>query len=271
MARANYPNSLQFGFAAIGLYRANGELAGASEIVGSFSADVTPALVMTEGGAAQLPIAARGARATGEGTITLRERPNWIDTELNRGTTSTTTASATATASAVSAIQGTSLNSISITAGTTALDDMRFTVEATAAAVVTVNVVGTGGAQIFENVTLSNTAVAIGQTGVSITGGSSPNYTVGDKVTFDVAPPHGGITEIVVPQVRDTLQYQVRLYSQRGGSDDALTVYTFPSVVISGVNAMLTDIESPEVELPIRVLAPEGGGGFMTVRKINKA
>lgn len=272
MARANQGRSLGFNYAGSAIKR-DGIVVAQSQINGQFTADVLPEVVKTEGGASILPSESRSGRADGAFTMTMRERPTWIEGELMGGTTTSTAASATPAASAAANLVGSSVASALTILATGALHYMDFEVEATGASEVRVRVSGSNGAQEFPapgstaNITLSSTATAIGNTGVSISAASA-NFTTGDRAAFSVTPGNGGVDLIGVPQVRTDYDYEVVCYSGKGGGGDAIIVYTFPRVHLIGANVMLEDMAIPEVEITGQLLAPRDGSDIYTRRLI---
>lgn len=270
MARSNQESALAFGFAGLALLR-GGIVVGQSEIVGNFSAEVSPEIVKTEGGSSSYAVEARLGRSSGEGAVGLRERPDWIETELAGGTSSNTAAAADPAAGSIVDRVGTSIASaVTAAVASTSNQFMDFEIEATAPAVVRVRIAGSNGAQEFEDITLSSSATEVGQTGVSLSA-SSPSFATGDRAAFSVTPANGGVSVISVPSVRVANEYEMRFYSAPGGSGDAIFIYTFPRVILRGVNVMLEDVSMNEVEIPIQVLSPRDGSAVYTLRKIYRA
>ena len=273
--RANTGVGLMFGFASIGLFQKN-VIVGMSQITGSFSAEVSPELVSTMGGAANFPIAARRGRASGEGSIVLHERPSWIETSLLGGNaTNTAAASAASVDEAITNLIGTSMTTALAATGSANLKDrIRCEVVAESTADnVTVKVVGSGGAYEFNGVSLTETAVEVGNTGLMLALQSGQNLsTEGDSCYFSIAPAHGGLSVVEVPQVQSGQEYEVRAYSARGGQADAIYEYVFPRVAIGGANISMTDVDNPgDIELAIVVLAPSDGGSIYSRRILQPA
>ena len=95
MAKFNSDN-LAFGFAGVSVADLSGKLSPAfSAIVGALTANVSGELVSTMGGASGFPVASVKGRADGAGTLTLNERPDWVE-EYVVGMTKTAVGSAEA-------------------------------------------------------------------------------------------------------------------------------------------------------------------------------
>lgn len=154
MARPN-PESLLFGFSSIRVEDRTGVI-GHSDILGNIALPEYPELIKTSGGAAAYPVASRRGRSEGDGTITTRERPAWMD-HIMGDAIITRSAAAARSASPMEAIGGgTSLTDAASACAVNLLQSgyvtglMRVEVEATGTDKAKVRVSGTHGAQDFE-------------------------------------------------------------------------------------------------------------------------
>lgn len=259
MAISN-PESLNFGLSAIRLRR-NNQLVGQDSLVGNVTAEWNTGIVNTMAAASSYPSYYRNGGTEGGGTISLQDRPVWIDGDVAGGEVTITAASSTAVVSAVTSTTGTSLNATDVTITTpgTVANHYDFLLEATGSAVLKVSYVSDRGEQVFENVAISDTATAIGDTGVSIAGPSSPSYTMGDRASFSVEAPHAGKTHIEIPQFRTGRYYELTIWGAEGGADDTPQKIVMPRVYIVGANFAATAKEMPAVEIPFNLCAPLDG------------
>ncbi len=271
MARANDTNQLYYGLSAIRVKRA-GVIVGAAEVVGSVQAQLAQELVATVGGAASYPIASRKGRSSGEGTLTLKSCPTWLDKAFNQASESVS-AAAVAAASAVANITDAGTVSagvaVSLKAGTADYMDVQIT--ATAGQTVDVLVVGSNGAQEFKNVVIPGTGtIELGSTGVLLASGAA--MTVGHVGSFSVSPQHGGQSVLSVPSVQhNTAYYELTCYSAVGGPSDAIVAGTFHKVMFAGVNTAMTDVETVgDMEIPFHIVAPSESSSVYTRRVISK-
>lgn len=264
MARANQDTGLAFGLASFAVLQ-NSQLIASSEITGSFTCDINPEFITTVGGPSSYPIASRLGRASAEGSMVIRERPDWVDVALTGGASTDITAVSAAAAGSVTNVVGTSLQTLQVTVATSVANVIDFQVTATGATTVNVKFTGSFGAQDFNGITVSTTATQIGNTGVSIATSSSPAFTENDIAVFRVNPAHGGIKSVTIPQIRFENEYELRVFSARGSSGtDNITEYRFPRAVFRGAPINLEDVNVVETEVPFMVLAPSDGGNICT-------
>ena len=241
-----------------------GLVRGIADVTGALTIDLTTPLVKTTGGATSYPVAARSGRGEGELSLTLNQRPPWVDVLLNEGTEAKTDANADAAAGPVTDVKGTTL-AAKLTPAIIA-DKSTFyglyQLTRTAATKLQGKVVGPKGTIEIPEVTLAaNAAKELPGTGVQITA-SSLAFAEGAVVNFDVLPPHGGISKIEIPQIRVGKQYELVAFSTLGGSDDNLEKLVVPQAVFAGASDKLTDNEpgSNGVEITGTLLAPNDGG-----------
>ena len=269
-------NRFYFGFGAFSLRDVTTkQILGSSRIVGNLTADISTPLVETMGGAASFSTGARQGRGTGDLTVTLNERPAFIDRLLNEGSQVDTAAAGSATAGTITDAVGSGLAAKLVVEPKSGADPFpgAFTVTATGAAALRVEWVGAGGAGSVDLASVGTSPLDIGNTGMTIEASTaSPSFTVDNVAVFEVAPAHGGIVTISIPQVRRGKSYGLIAYSAPGGDGDKMETVSFPNVVFAGASYTLTDNEpSNGVELTGKVLAPADGGSVMVRESLTKA
>lgn len=273
MTRANL-DSLVFGFGSVGIFEitaAGNVPIGYSEIVGSLNLPPSPEIVTTMGGAAQFPIAARKGRSTGEGSLTMREHPTWIDEAIFTAEVSKTVAAAAPGVGTVANLVGSSLSGLTVTAQSSVVERWNLVATATATAKIDVVLHGSGGVRKFTDVAITGDAFALGSTGVSIAH-STAAFTVGDSATCEILPAHGGGSVVKIPQVQKTGEYKIMAYSTRGGKDDVITLVSVERVVFSAALGALNDVETEgDFEVSFTALAPHGGGDVVKKEMIRNS
>ena len=81
-------------------------------------------------------------------------------------------------------------------------------------------------------------------------------------VTYSGTAATGSIIQL--PVASPNKNYEMRVLTATGNTDDKFNLYVFPKTTFSGANIMSTDNETPTVELAGRVLAPDNGRYFGT-------
>jgi len=254
-------NGLHFGFSGVRITELNNTPVGVAQILGSFSGNVSPELIMTMGGAFSLPIASRPGRAEGEATLTLRERPGWIDEFLFGSAKNTAAASSSTAVGTAVAIGGGNTVQGNITVAAPDLKDRwDLTAVATGASAADITLVGSGGALSFPAVALSTTPVELGNTGVVVSKTAS-NYTAGHGAVLSLTPPHNGVITYSTPAVISGKDYKLYVYTSLGGGEDSANVFAFNRVAFKAPPITLTDVEpTGEVEVGVKIMAPLDGG-----------
>lgn len=261
MALSN-SESLNFGLAAIRLRR-NNLLIFQDSLVGNVQMTWNTGTNNTMPAASNFAAYYRNTSSEGGGTISLLDRPLAVDADITGGTVTKEAASSTPVVSTISNTNGTSIASDITVSATAATNHYDFLVEATASAVLNVSWIGPRGEQNEASVAISDTATLIGDTGVSITGSSSPNYTVGDRAEFDVQGPHGGTSEVAIPQIKTSSYYELTVWGAEGGADDSPERIIVPRIYVVGADYAKTAKEMPAVELAFNICAPLDGGSIV--------
>jgi len=263
-------NGLYFSFGSVALKKAK-LIVGLSHITGALSAAISAPLVKTMGGGTSYPVAARSGRSEGEVTLTLNQRPVWVDELLNDGTKTDTTAAGTASAGALTNVKGSTMASkltLAVKSGAKPAPGY-YQITATGPAAVKVTAATANGIDEVTVSGLTSNPKDIGQTGLTLA--ASSNLVTDNAVSFEVVPAHGGIATITIPQVRASAEYELICYSAPGGVQDNIEQITIPRIVFAGADFTFTDNElgSTGVEITGAILAPNDGGSVFTRKSIS--
>ena len=256
-------NNLAFGFSGIAVADLSRKLAPAfSPVVGALTANVTGELVSVMGGASPFPIASVKGRADGAGTITLNERPDWVE-EYVVGMTKTEVGTAESSPYTLSDVGDGDLSSgIEISKAGTA-DPATGTYIVSLTAVDAVRVIHTSGlgTTVVTVTALTTTDKAIGTTGLQIklTSSAPTSDDVGSSVMFNIV--YGGTGSVMysmpasVPTVRATLT----AITKNAGRNHGSRACEFADVSLSGANLAITDNEYSPTEISFVINTPDDG------------
>ncbi len=255
-----------FGLGAIGVYEDNA-LLGFSEVPGEIKATIMGGISRSMGGASLYPVAARKTRSEGGVTISLNERPEWVDELANAGSKEDTAAAAAATITSVNST-GTSVASLTVTADADAYYGT-YSVKVTGASAVEVTYTGAGGV-IKDDMTLTVAAAEFKTTGVKILKPSSATLVTDDVTVYTITPAHDGISVISVPQIKASKEYSLKAWSAVGGASDSIEELEIPRLIFDGADYGFTDNEPVTgVEITGSLLSPTNGESVLK-RKIIK-
>lgn len=262
-------NGLYFSFGSVGV-KDDKVIVGLAHITGALSAGINTPLVKSMGGGSSFPVAARPGRSEGELTLTLNQRPPWVDELLNDGSDTDTAAAAAAAAGTITNVKGNTLAgklTVAVKSGAKPAPGV-YQVTAESASSVKVVAVTSNGIQELTVSALTSSPKDIGSTGLTIA--SSGNLTATNAASFEVTPAHGGITTITVPQVKRSKEYSLVCYSAPGAASDNIEVIEIPRVMFSGADFSFTDNEpgANGLELTGVILAPNDGGSVFTRKSI---
>ena len=216
--------------------------------------------VDTAGGRSIYPVASRLARATGEMTVTVRECPAWLEAMMSGGNMTTVAASATPVAGAVNDQVGVISDTL-VVATTAAVRTGVVVVEMTSptAAKVTVND-GTTSPRVFQNVSISTSAVQVGTTGISLSRSSlTPALNTGDKADFTIFPAApGGVERVSMTNADEPDYVSILAFSAPGGEDDYVKEMMIHKAKPRGLPLGFTDNETTgDIELMFKMVDPK--------------
>lgn len=253
-----------FGIGGVAIFDAAGALAGFSEVTGAFNADLSFPLVDVMGGPYRLPVDALQGRGEGGFTLTLNERPDWVDIVGNQAVL--TVLDGTETYNKTN-LKGTP---DMVFADKAANDRARrgvYYVKATAVDAVEVTLTNDLGVRTY-NVTGIGTSVEdVGDTGLTIKKASAGDWTVGDAVSVLVLgySSSSPVKKLEYPsQGARVPDYSLLVFTSGNvGVGNIIRVLDLPRVKFAGNPFGITDNETNAgTELSGKILVPEGGGVF---------
>lgn len=253
-----------FGIGGIALFSAAG-LAGFSEITGAFTADLNFPLIDVMGGPYRLPVDAMQGRGEGGFTLTLNDRPDWVDVVANSAILSTLTG---AEAYSLNNIEGTPDFVVADKAANSKARRGVYYIRVIAVDSVEVTLTSDAGVVTHQVAAVGTQAKDIGETGLTIAKSADKAWIVGDRASllvlgYSAARPGKRLEYqsrgVAVPE------YNLLVFTSISGvsSGNIIRVLDLPRVKFAGTPFGITDQETNSgVELSGKILIPDGGGAY---------
>lgn len=250
----------QFGIHSITFSsRSTGEPFGMFRVLGDAALNLTTSSVKLNGGSS--PYAFDSQQTASEGTLTasIKEFPDFLFEKVLGSTVETTASSSTGTVGTItnklgtSIVASTGLALASFKTGEEAnLKSGRYVVKYVTATTVDVfidtNIDSTRGSDLIlisdllkitaTPLTIStSSATEIPNTGIELTGGSGTiAFTATDTAIFEVAHPHGGLSDIIIGATSDTVpEINISLWGQLRDTERYATVEIFRAKSTGGL------------------------------------
>ena len=250
-----------YGFGAMGIMTMNDDIVGFDNITGSFTANISGDLLPVVGGAASMPISAVKGRSDGAMSITLNDRPDWIEEVVN-GMEKTSISGNDFTLSDVNGSIKDKLTAESVATETPVAGV--YMIKVLSATSVSVTTITGGGIVGTETVTAIDepTAKAIGSSSVALklsAANSLKDTDIGATALLTIAHSSNNAVSYVLPTAHKTVYSRVLFFTAAGGPDQDVRVHDFAKVALTGAPPMATDNELQTTEINGIILDPMNG------------
>lgn len=268
---------------------------GEAAIVGDASVAFEASSVDLRGGSSLYARATEITEIDSNVSVNLRTFPDWVFELFMSGSVSTTAASATdGTVSALTNEVGTSVFSATTGVATATLKsgeaaNMKagwYAVVAASATTVDVYKISsfqnTRGTNVyFDDDTLkittsaltitASSAVEVPGIGIELTGGSGTiGMTEDDVAYFEVAPPHNGISDIVIGEPGSTFpEHELYIYGKERASGEKAYIRCYKAQCVSGLTYNFSQSDFASTDVTIKLLLDEARGSVATFRFID--
>ena len=256
-----------FGIGGVAVFAADGSLANFSEVTGAFNADLSFPLVDVMAGPYRLPVDALQGRGEGGFTLTLNERPDWVDIVSNQAILTLLDGAETY---AVNNLKGAPDMKVADNAANDRAKPGLYYIKATGADTASVMLTNADGTREYAvaavGVAVGN-AVEIGDTSLKIYKAAAGDWNVGDAVSvlvlgYSAAKP---VSRLQYPsQGIRVPDYSLVVFTAGNANvGNSVRVLDLPRVKFAGNPFTVTDNE-PNVgtEISGKILVPDGGGFF---------
>lgn len=104
--------------------------------------------------------------------------------------------------------------------------------------------------------------------GLTLTGSAAPAFVAGDTATFEVVPPHSGLSEVVVGGLSDVFpEFGVVLYTQQLGSQEMFEIDVFKCKAV-GLNLGAQEKAFSETPISAKAFFDSAKGGICKIRAV---
>lgn len=258
-------------------HRTTKEVTGIVEVIGDISLEFSASSVDNRGGSSLYPRATEITEIDSMINFNIRQWDDWIFTNYMAATVTTTAAAATSgTISALANVTGTSIPGASGIASVTAttIADLKtgpYMIKAVSATAVDVfrsttfqNNRGTdlywdnaAGKITTTPLTItSGGTTAIPGTGLTLTGqGVAIAMTSGDRATFNVTPPHTGISAVDIG-VPDNVfpEHELIVFGKQRGSGEAVWIQCYKAQCVSGLTFPMNQSDFAATDVSVKLL-----------------
>lgn len=266
---------------------------GILKVLGDASLTLSAESVDLYGGSNKFPWASEVTQIQSQFTANVRALPDFLFELYAGGSASTTAASATGTCGTLTNKVGTSvmngttgIASATLKSGETSeLKAGRFIVKAVSATTVDVYAVTdldfTDGTDVsFQNDALkitaspltitASTAVEVPNTGIELTGGSGTiGMTEDDVAYYDVAPAHGGISDITLGQSGITFpEHELFIYAAERSDGSKFEIHAYKATSSAGIVIPLSQGGFGITDLTAKLLYDSTAGKVADIRAI---
>lgn len=256
-----------FGVGGVAIFARDGTLAGFSEVTGAFNADLSFPLIDVMGGPFRLPVDALQGRGEGGFTLTLNERPDWVDVIGNQAVL---TLLDSAEAYSINNILGDTPNMVF--ADKAANDKAArgiYYIKVTGTAAVEVTLTNENGVRKYALADVKHDGtLTVGDTGLTIKKAEDKDWVAGNAfsvlvLSYSAAAPGKKLSYpsrgVRVPD------YRLMVFSSGSGlsAGNLVRVLDLPHVKFAGTPFGMTDNEpNAGTELSGKILVPPDGGFF---------
>ena len=251
--------NLVYGFGAMGILTLGDDVVGFDNITGSFTANISGDLLPVVGGAASMPISAVKGRSDGAMSITLNDRPEWVEEVVN-GMDKT---AVTANDFALSDVNGSIKDKLTAAAKASETPVAgAYMIRVTATDSVDVTAITGGGLVDTHTVAVSTTAADVGSSNVTLelaAADSLKDEDIGASALLTIGHSSNNAVVYTLQTIHKTVYSRVLFFTAAGGPDQNVRVHDFAKVALTGAPAMATDNELQTTEITGIILDPMNG------------